>query len=301
MSLQHAALETRPDAVDGEVAFWALLGFERADPPATLRERAVWLQRGGSQIHLLLTDEPVAPPLGHVAVTAFDQSGALERLRAAGHEVDERARHWGAPRAFARTPAGHRVEVMAWGPAGRALPLPDPPLRDESILLRPWTLDDVAWVTAACQDPAIVRFTRVPSPYTEAEARGYVLGAAAERATGESLSLAIADARDGDPLGAVGMQRFDWEHGKGDIGYWVAREARGRGAATRATRLLARWAFDALELARVELLAAVINERSQRVAERAGFRREGILRSAWRLKEGRVDMVVFSLLPTDDR
>ena len=116
MSLQHAALETRPDAVDGEVAFWALLGFERADPPATLRERAVWLQRGGSQIHLLLTDEPVAPPLGHVAVTAFDQSGALERLRAAGHEVDERARHWGAPRAFARTPAGHRVEVMAGPP-----------------------------------------------------------------------------------------------------------------------------------------------------------------------------------------
>jgi RimJ/RimL family protein N-acetyltransferase len=187
--------------------------------------------------------------------------------------------------------------VAAPGP--RALPLPAPALADDVVALRAWTPEDVPWITEACQDPAIARFTRVPVPYTEDDARDFVQGAAAGRATGEALALAIVDAGDGEPLGSVGLQRFAWEHARGEIGYWVGAAARGRGVAARATRLLARWAFDALELSRVELLAAEPNAASQRVAERAGFRREGTLRSAWQLKEGRVDMAVFSLLPSD--
>lgn len=299
MSLQHAALETRHGDVEAEVAFWALLGFERVEPPPALRERAVWLQQGTAQIHLLLTHEPVAPPRGHVAVTAPDHVAALERLRAAGHEVDERARHWGAPRAFARTPAGHRVEVMAWGPAGRALPLPDPPLRGEAVALRPWTLDDVPWVTAACQDPAIVRFTRVPSPYAEDDARAFIAATAAERAAGTSLSLAAVEPGDGVPLGAIDLHGLPNEHAKGAVGYWVAPPARGRAVAARATRLLAGWALETLGLARVELLAAVPNVASQRTAERAGFRREGTLRRAVHLQEGHVDAIVFGLVAAD--
>jgi RimJ/RimL family protein N-acetyltransferase len=299
VSLQHAALETRPDAVAAEVAFWALLGFDRVEPPETLRDRAVWVQRDGSQIHLLLTDEPVAAPRGHVAIVAADHDDALGRLRDAGHPVEERARHWRAPRAFTRSPGGHRVEVMAWPPPTRPLPWPDPPLHDDVVALRPWTLDDVPWITAACQDPQIARYTRVPVPYTEADARAFVVGAEGARATGEALSLAVVDAGDGAPLGSLGLQRFAWEHAKGEIGYWVAAEARGRGIATRATRLVAHWALDALELARVELLAATGNAASLGVAERAGFRREGTLRSGWRLKEGRVDMAVFGLVASD--
>ena len=114
--LQHASLDVRPDQVDECVAFWRLLGFDRVEPPASLRNRAVWVDRDGTQIHLMHVDEPVAPPEGHVAVVAPDYDAALEALRGAGFEPEPRTAHWGAPRCFVREPAGHRVEVMASPP-----------------------------------------------------------------------------------------------------------------------------------------------------------------------------------------
>jgi catechol 2,3-dioxygenase-like lactoylglutathione lyase family enzyme len=115
--LQHVALETHPDDVDAVLAFWALLGFAPVDPPASLREHTRWVERSGTQIHLLLTDDPVAPPAGHAAVVLDDYDATLAALRAAGHPVDPRREHWGAPRAFVTDPSGHRVEVMAAPPA----------------------------------------------------------------------------------------------------------------------------------------------------------------------------------------
>jgi catechol 2,3-dioxygenase-like lactoylglutathione lyase family enzyme len=115
--IAHVAVELHRRDAPAEVAFWALLGFEEVEPPATLRERARWVERAGTQVHLLYAHEPVVPPAGHVAVVAEDFDAALARLRAAGHDPEERAAHWGAPRAQVRTPAGHRVEVMAAPPA----------------------------------------------------------------------------------------------------------------------------------------------------------------------------------------
>jgi catechol 2,3-dioxygenase-like lactoylglutathione lyase family enzyme len=119
VTVQHVALETRPADAGELVAFFGLLGFEEVEPPPSLAGRTRWVQRSGTQVHLLLTDDPVAPPSGHVAVVAPDYDAALQRLRAAGHHVDPRAEHWGAPRAFARAPGGHRVEVMSRPPGQR--------------------------------------------------------------------------------------------------------------------------------------------------------------------------------------
>jgi RimJ/RimL family protein N-acetyltransferase len=83
------------------------------------------------------------------------------------------------------------------------------------------------------------------------------------------------------------------------VGYWLAPHARGRGIATRAVRLLARWALDDLGLARLQITCGPDNLASQRVAERAGFTREGVLRSHYPFKGSRRDTVVFSLLPGD--
>jgi catechol 2,3-dioxygenase-like lactoylglutathione lyase family enzyme len=116
--LQHAALETRRADGEAATAFWRLLGFHEVEPPPTLRERAAWLQRGSTQIHLLWSEDPIAPPEGHVAVVVDDYEATLEQLRQSGHEVEDRAQHWGAPRAFARAPGGHRVEVMSAPPPG---------------------------------------------------------------------------------------------------------------------------------------------------------------------------------------
>ena len=110
------ALEIRRADVDDCLHFWWLLGFERVRPPKTLAERAAWVQAGATQVHLLYADQPIAPPEGHVAVVADDYDATLARLREAGFDPEPHAEHWGAPRSFVTSPAGHRVEVMAAPP-----------------------------------------------------------------------------------------------------------------------------------------------------------------------------------------
>jgi catechol 2,3-dioxygenase-like lactoylglutathione lyase family enzyme len=88
------------------------------EPPASLRDRATWLQApdGFAQIHLLYADAPVAAPQGHVAVAASRFDEAVTALRDAGFDIEPRTAHWGAPRAYVRSPGGHWVEVMAFAP-----------------------------------------------------------------------------------------------------------------------------------------------------------------------------------------
>jgi RimJ/RimL family protein N-acetyltransferase len=92
----------------------------------------------------------------------------------------------------------------------------------------------------------------------------------------------IADAADAGPLGLVSLRIAERDPGLAAVGYWLRPEARGRGAATVAVQLIARWAFDELGVERLELTTAPENVTSQRVAERAGFTREGVLRGLQR-------------------
>ena len=112
----HVALEVLGADVPAAERFWAVLGFARVRSPDGLGDRVVWLARGDAQIHLLLSEDPVVPGAGHMAlvVEAYDETVAA--LRAAGFGVRPRAEHWGAPRAFASAPGGHRVELMARAP-----------------------------------------------------------------------------------------------------------------------------------------------------------------------------------------
>lgn len=115
-ALQHVSIETHGDDVEACVRFYELIGFRRVDPPASLADRAAWVEAGGTQIHLLLAAEPVVPADGHHAVVLDDYDAALAALRDAGFEPEPRTEHWGAARSFVRNPAGHRVELMAAAP-----------------------------------------------------------------------------------------------------------------------------------------------------------------------------------------
>jgi RimJ/RimL family protein N-acetyltransferase len=109
----------------------------------------------------------------------------------------------------------------------------------------------------------------------------------------------VASDNDRELLGSVALMHPDWGHARAEVGYWVAARARGRGHATRAVRLICEWGFGALGLSKVLLLAAVGNPGSQRVAERAGFTREAVLRAYYVARDGRQDMVAFGLLASD--
>ena len=172
-------------------------------------------------------------------------------------------------------------------------------LRDGDLVLRAWTFDDVPAIAEACRDSEIARWIPfVPVPYTQRDAAEYVeacLAAAEGR-----YPLAMTAAGDDRLLGSIDLRVNVMRIGH--IGYWVAREARGRGVCTHALRVLSRWALDELGLGRLELITDPDNHASQRVAEKVGFKREAVLRSHLLYRDGRrTDSVMFSLLPGELR
>jgi RimJ/RimL family protein N-acetyltransferase len=116
-----------------------------------------------------------------------------------------------------------------------------PELADEMVSLRPPAERDVDAITDACQDPEIPRFTRVSSPYGRGDALERVQRTAAAWQDGTSAGFVIADPSDDTLLGSVGVMRLDETRTVGEIGYWVGRDARRRGIATRSVRLVSRW------------------------------------------------------------
>ena len=169
------------------------------------------------------------------------------------------------------------------------------------MLLRPWGAADVSSILMGFGDATVQRFSWPQArPYTEADARNYLTGQEEARLRGEELHFALADPRDPSVvLGGGSLYEIDLGVGRTAVGYWLAPEARGRGVATAAVRLIARWAFAELGMARLELTCGPDNEASQRVALRCGFVREGVLRSHMPFKGTRRDTVVFSLLPQE--
>jgi RimJ/RimL family protein N-acetyltransferase len=155
-------------------------------------------------------------------------------------------------------------------------------------------VSDVTKLVAACEDEEIRRWTRVPTAHGITASRAWIAESRALVRDGISAPLAIVDGSDGELLGSISLMRFAWEHARCEVGYLLAREARGRGHATRALGLMCAWGFAELGLERIQLLAATGNVASQRVAERGGFTREAVLRSYHRLREARFDMVAYA-------
>jgi RimJ/RimL family protein N-acetyltransferase len=142
--------------------------------------------------------------------------------------------------------------------------------------LRPPREDDVGAIAAACADPEIGRWTRVPHPYTREDASDWIALAQITRSRGSALHLLIAGVDDDRARGSVGIELRNRPAPHGELGYWVVADQRGNGVATRSVRLLSDWALDTLRLPRLEIHVLPANEPSRKVARRAGFEVESI-------------------------
>ncbi len=147
-------------------------------------------------------------------------------------------------------------------------------------------------------DPEVRRFTRIAEPPPDGFARDWIAAYVAARRDGSREGFAALDG-DGRFVGLGLAPGIDRAAGELELGYIVAGTARGRGVATQILRLLTRWAFDEVEAQRVYLIIDVKNPASARVAERCGYRLEGVMRSI-HVKEGqRADAGLWSRLPSD--
>lgn len=151
------------------------------------------------------------------------------------------------------------------------------------LLLRPWRDEDAAAVLLALADPEVARWN-AQGVTDLARALAWVRRRA-DWSSGDHVSLAVTDAVDGRLLGGASLHQI--EDGNAAMGYWTAAVARGRGVASRAVGALTGWGFGELGLHRVQLWHAVDNEASCRVAERSGYRLEGVLRESHRYGDGR--------------
>lgn len=172
-------------------------------------------------------------------------------------------------------------------------------LQTDRIALRRFRADDVPWIARACDRPEMGRFVPIlPSPYSEEDAARFVAYTERVWAEGTDAPFAIESA-EGEPLGAIEISLAPRDPGLASVGYWIRPEGRGSGAATDALRLVSRWAIDAVGIQRLSLITDPANTASQRVAERAGFQREGLLRAWHPTRSGRRDSVMYSLLRED--
>jgi RimJ/RimL family protein N-acetyltransferase len=175
-----------------------------------------------------------------------------------------------------------------------AMPFPSAGLQVGELLLRPPTRADVPAIAPAFLDSSVGGEAGLPE-LTLPEIHAFMDDRLDElRASGRLFPLMIVEGN--TIVGGASLTNYDSFRDRVELGYWLLAEGRGRGIATRAARALAMHAFH-VGLLRVEAVVRPENTASIRVLERAGFTREGLMRSLLRHGDGRADAILYSLLP----
>lgn len=175
-------------------------------------------------------------------------------------------------------------------------------LTDGSILLRPYGEGDVDALYEAARESIPEVSPWLPwchENYAIEETREFIASRARASANDEWYSFGVFENETGRLLGGVGLNFFNRVHQMANLGYWVRTSAVRQGVATNATRLAARFGFEQLGLHRIEIVTAVGNVASQRVAEKVGAVHEGVARKRLLIRGESQDAVVFSLIPED--
>lgn len=171
---------------------------------------------------------------------------------------------------------------------------------DKEITLRQFTPDDVDIVYQLVHRNAdhLLEYMQWMVPeYDHVMAREFIDSSIMARQTRESLGYGIF--RGGSLLGAIGFASFDWTAKATEIGYWIDKREEGKGIVSRAARVLIDYAFNNLEINRIEIRCAAGNTRSAAIPERFGFKLEGCLRQS-RFRNGKLhDFLIFGLLRSE--
>ena len=190
--------------------------------------------------------------------------------------------------------------MSAFDPAGFTPPLRVPELLSPPLILRPYTVADLALVRQAAADPFIPSISSVPRAYNDDTGRAFIARQHTRAAEGDGFSFAIARAADPKAgIGSIGLWLQEIDSGRASIGYWLIATARGHGYAARALGAVVSFAFEALSIPRLHLFVEPWNVAAARTAEAVGFRREATLRGWERIDGEQRDADCFALLHSE--
>ena len=171
-------------------------------------------------------------------------------------------------------------------------------LSDGRINVRRYRAEDIPLLFEAARESVNELHPWLPwchANYSVEDSAAFVMGRDAEWDREEHYSFAVFDLATGDFLGGAGLNFVNRAHNFCNLGYWTRSSRSGRGIATAAAKLAARFGLSELKFQRIEILAAVGNVASQRVAGKTGALREGILRKRLLLYNKPHDAIMYSL------
>jgi ribosomal-protein-serine acetyltransferase len=172
----------------------------------------------------------------------------------------------------------------------------------EQVLLRPYRPDDVERIYEAVHESVKELQPWLPwcqANYSRADSESWIKSCDEAWIKGTACEFAILDAGSGAYIGGCGLNQINPECKTANLGYWVRSNRTKQGVATKVTALLTDFGFHELKLNRIEMIIATGNKASQRVVEKAGAKREGILRNKITVHNRVLDTVVFSFIPQD--
>ena len=177
-----------------------------------------------------------------------------------------------------------------------SLPIPEGLARDDIALRRLRARDAGPFAAAFREDPQLGVLIGADEDPTENGVRRFIARQPGLRARGEFLGLAVTDASRRPFLGHVMLHTVAWRHKRGEVGYWLVPEARGRGIGKAAVSLVVEWAFEELRLERIEITTTPDNTAARALARSLGFEEDGVM-IARNLERGkRVDVVLLARL-----
>ena len=177
--------------------------------------------------------------------------------------------------------------------------LPTPTLRTERLLLRPFTEADTEAIFALFRSPTVMRYWDAPPWHERAQAEAFIARCSAMAEEGTGARLAVTRTADSAFLGQCALFRWNPTFRSAGVGYCFDDAVWGQGIATEAVGALIGWAFDTLDLNRVQAEADTRNRGSGRVLEKLGFVLEGTLREDCVVNGEVSDSWVYGLLRRD--
>jgi [ribosomal protein S5]-alanine N-acetyltransferase len=178
-------------------------------------------------------------------------------------------------------------------------PWPVKPPAHGPVILRKFSYTDIPMVMELSADPYVPTIGSLPANATRPQARDWVDRQLGRLTEGRGFSFAIAEADTDNAVGGIGLWIAALPYGRATVGYSVAPSARGRGIASAALIAVTSFAWSIPALHRIELYIEPWNDGSVRTAERAGYRREGLLRSHQEIGGHRRDMLLYATIRGD--